>query len=85
MPLQFDRESYLNEHEIYETRTLNDVGWELSEFNGDPESIAYELAYSRYRIAQLEKTITKLDELKNEELAEIRARFNRKLSTGSYT
>jgi hypothetical protein len=56
-PLLFDRESYLQEHTIYETKTLNDVEWEISEHNGDIESMAYELAYSRYRIAKLENIL----------------------------
>lgn len=56
-PCLFDRESYLRQSEAFESLTLDDAEEELSEYNYDITDIAYELAYSRYRIAKLEKIL----------------------------
>ena len=56
-PCVFEREDYLQNSEIFEGLKLDDVENELSEHNHDISDIAYELAYSRYRIAKLEKII----------------------------
>ena len=53
----FERADYLSLSEKFENGTLDDVESELSEHNHDIQDIAYELAYSRYRIAKLEKII----------------------------
>lgn len=56
-PCVFERADYLSLSEQFENHTLDDVESELSEHNHDIEDIAYELAYSRYRIAKLEKLL----------------------------
>ena len=42
----------------FEGKIISDVGSELSEFNEDAEDLAVEVAYSRYRIAKLERFIS---------------------------
>jgi hypothetical protein len=59
-PCDFDRSEYLALSEMFEELKLDDVDLEKSEHNYDLEDIAYELAYSRYRIAKLEAGIEKL-------------------------
>lgn len=59
-PCLFEREVYLQQSEAFENLTLDDVEEELSEHNYDITDIAYELAYSRYRIAKLEKILRRV-------------------------
>ena len=54
MKISFDREEYLSIASIFESGKLDDVTNELSEFNDDPEDMAYELAYTRYALAKCE-------------------------------
>lgn len=56
-PCVFERADYLSLSEQFESHTLDDVESELREHNHDIQDIAYELAYSRYRIAKLEKLL----------------------------
>ena len=56
-PCNFEREVYLQQSEAFDSLTLDDVEEELIEHNHDITDIAYELAYSRYRIAKLEKLL----------------------------
>ena len=53
-PCNFDRNEYLAHTEIFESIKIRDVCQELSEFNSDPQDLAFELAYTRYRVAKLE-------------------------------
>jgi hypothetical protein len=54
---KFDRKTYLDLGASFETNTLDDVENELSEFNNDAEDLAWELAYTRHRVAKLEQFI----------------------------
>ena len=56
-PCSFDRQEYLNNSEEFETISLPDVDSELSEQNEEPESLAYELAYTRYALAKIEAEV----------------------------
>lgn len=56
-PCQFDRESYLEHKYEFENIEMDDFTYEMTEFNDDPEELAAELAYMRYRVAKLEKAI----------------------------
>jgi len=53
-PCCFDRHEYLAYEDIFEPLELTDASQELSAFNGDATSLAFELAYTRYRVAKLE-------------------------------
>ena len=57
MKISFDREEYLSIASIFESGKLDDVTNELSEFNDDPEDMAYELAYTRYELAKVEREL----------------------------
>ena len=54
MKIKFDRQEYLALGEIFEVGQLDDVTLELSEFSDDIEDMAYELAYTRYELANAE-------------------------------
>ena len=56
-PCNFDRNKYLAYADIFEPLELTDAAPELSEFNNNAESLAFELAYTRYRVAKLEVEI----------------------------
>lgn len=56
-PCIFEREEYLQHAEAFESLKIDDVENELTEHNYDITDIAYELAYSRYRLAKLEKIL----------------------------
>ena len=59
-PCQFDRKSYLDHASLFESVSIEDVEDELCEFNNDAEDLAFELAYTRYRVAKLEQSIVDL-------------------------
>lgn len=53
-PCQFDKKCYLEYSDVFES----DVGLvyadkELTEFNEDAEDLAFELAYTRYKLSKL--------------------------------
>jgi len=54
-PCDFDRNNYLESEQIFEGEMLDDATEEMTEFNDEPESLAYELAYTRYQLAKVEK------------------------------
>ena len=56
-PCNFDRKEYLAYADIFEPLELTDVCQELSEFNNNAENLAFEFAYTRYRVAKLEVKI----------------------------
>ena len=56
-PCQFSRRDYLKHANLFESVSIDNVEDELCEFNNDPEDLAYELAYLRYRVAKLERFI----------------------------
>lgn len=64
-PCNFDRQHYLESEQIFEGEMLGDVTEELTEFNNDMESLACELAYTRYRLAKVEKERDELLERMN--------------------
>lgn len=53
--VDFNRKDYLEYSEEFETDSLDYADNELCEFNYDPEALAFELAYTRYELAKLEK------------------------------
>jgi hypothetical protein len=55
--MDFRRQDYLTHALLFEDGGVDDVEEELSEFNDDAESLAFELAYTRYRVAKLEQFI----------------------------
>jgi len=62
-PCQFDRKDYLDNAPSFEAGNIDDAETELCEFNEDAEDLAFELAYTRYRLAKLEAAIkSTLDE-----------------------
>jgi hypothetical protein len=61
-PCNFDRNEYLAYSDIFEPLEIIDAAPELSEFNNDAENLAFELAYTRYRVAKLELEIEILQE-----------------------
>ena len=68
-PCSFDRQEYLNNSEEFETISLHDVDSELSEQNEEPESLAYELAYTRYALAKIEAEVAE-NRIRVEEMTE---------------
>ena len=64
--VQFKREDYLEHSIVFEDRSLTDADEELCEFNNDPESLASELAYTRYELAKAEKKLDAINELVRE-------------------
>ncbi|MCP4700500.1 MAG: hypothetical protein GY862_27160 [Gammaproteobacteria bacterium] len=52
--LSFSRDYYLECAEQFEGSCIDCVDQELSEFGGDAEDLAYELAYTRYALAKKE-------------------------------
>ena len=44
----------LNHQKVFEQVALDDATDELTEFSEDAEDLAFELAYTRYRVAKLE-------------------------------
>lgn len=52
--LNFPRDYYLDCAEDFESSSADCIDQELSEFNGDAEDIAHELAYTRYSLAKKE-------------------------------
>ena len=53
-PCSFDRAFYLENPEVYQQVGLHDADNELCEFNEDAEDLAFELAYTRHYLAELE-------------------------------
>lgn len=66
--IEFNREDYIEYPRVFEVEGLPDVIAELDEFNHDIEDVAYELAYTRYELAKLERdyaaVTAELEELK---------------------
>ena len=60
MKISFSREEYLSVSSVFESESLDDVSSELSEFNDDPEDLAYELSYTRYALAKVEQELAAL-------------------------
>jgi hypothetical protein len=56
-PCNFDRNKYLVYEDIFESQKITDVDSELFEFRYDADDLAFELAYTRYRVAKLEAEI----------------------------
>lgn len=58
-PCDFDRKQYLADAAFYESTAvgIECITEEMSEFNDEADELALELAYSRYRIARLERFI----------------------------
>lgn len=56
-PCSFDRDEYLDGAENFESVSIADPEPECCEFSDDLESIAIELAYTRYQVAKLEQFI----------------------------
>lgn len=67
--LSFSRDYYLECAEQFEGSCIDCVDQELSEFGGDAEDLAYELAYTRYALAREEVEIERL----RSEVAELKA------------
>jgi len=57
IPCNFDRDDYLLNSEVFEKVVLETVENELTEFSEDVEDLAFELAYTRYRLAKMEKVL----------------------------
>ena len=57
IPCQFSRGDYLEHAQLFEAVKIDEAENELCEFNNDAEDIAFELAYTRYRVAKLEQFI----------------------------
>jgi len=55
--VNFRREDYLDESDYFESGDMPDATEELCEFNNNAEDIAYELAYTRYALAKLEREV----------------------------
>lgn len=53
----FNRKEYLELSKDFEKEEIEYVDSELSEFNDDPESLAFELAYTRYFLAKAEQAL----------------------------
>ena len=60
VPCQFSRDEYLEHAQLFEDLKIEDADAELCEFNDDTESLAVELAYTRYRVAKLEQEVQDL-------------------------
>ena len=58
-PCCFNRQDYLMHPEIYEDIKLEDATEELTEFNYDLDDLAFELAYTRYRLSKAEILLTR--------------------------
>jgi len=56
-PCQFRRQDYLEYRDIFDNVQLEDAENELCEMNNDVEDLAFELAYTRFRVADLEQFI----------------------------
>lgn len=56
-PCDFRRQDYLEYRDVFEKVALEDSENELCEFNEDAVDLAFELAYTRYRVAKLEELI----------------------------
>jgi len=56
-PCRYDRKDYLDNTSSFEAGNIDDADTELCEFNEDAEDLAFELAYTRYRLAKLEAAI----------------------------
>ncbi|APG24089.1 hypothetical protein [Syntrophotalea acetylenica] len=62
-PCRFDRKDYLSDAQSFEAGNIANAETELCEFNEDAEDLAFELAYTRYRVAILEQFIKNATEL----------------------
>lgn len=58
--LAFDRSHYIEHMSLFESGMLEDAGIELSEFNHDADDLAFELAYTRARVAFLESRLAEV-------------------------
>lgn len=56
-PCNFRRQDYLEHREVFDSVKLEDAQEELTEFSDDAEDLAFELAYTRFRVADLEEFI----------------------------
>lgn len=56
-PCNFRRQEYLENAELFEAVNIDTAEYELREYNDDPVDLAFELAYTRYRVAKLEQFI----------------------------
>ena len=56
-PCKFDRRDYLDQRDMFENLEIEDADHELCEMNNDAEDLAFELAYTRFRVADLEQFI----------------------------
>jgi len=56
-PCNFRRQEYLENAELFEAVNIDTAEYELCEYNDDAEDLAFELAYTRYRVAKLEQFI----------------------------
>jgi len=72
MKLTFDRSDYLEFSEAFENNDSVDIEHELSEFNGDIDDIANELACTRYELAKQEAENKKINDLINTILKQIK-------------
>ena len=72
--VNFDRKEYLQYEKEFENTGMECVEQELSEFSNDIESMAFELAYTRYRLAKLESEIEKIIERAEETLKKSRSK-----------
>lgn len=55
-PCSFDRKEYLEHADKFEAVALDDAQEELTEYSDDAEGLAFELAYTRYALAKMEKS-----------------------------
>ncbi len=53
-PLDFDRDIYLKHSTSFENVDVSDCDEEMTEFSGDAEDMAFEIAYLRYHYAKQE-------------------------------
>lgn len=60
-PCSFNRKGYLDHRDIFEKVELEDAESELCEMNNDAENLAFELAYTRYRLAKAEELLAERD------------------------
>jgi hemerythrin len=53
----FDRKEYLRHKKIFENNNCDDAQEERDEFNDEIDSLAIELAYTRYALSKAEKML----------------------------